>query len=372
MQVSQTEIFAIKPETQNPLKTSLVSRIFFIWMRVLCILPLASTNIGSIWLNRLYSTCIASSAVAAIVLFTKYMLSANEISSIITQVIANMAVFILISNSSIFHIKTSIALKNFLKYFIQECKTKVPFPTEQFIFHIAFAMYAFVDLTIWSSKFKFFYFSVITILSRYFLVFGILCSGHIALIFRNRFKQINETVKNMRLKLYPGEKDLLRDLLVVRKDYQQVLQYINNYNTIFGYFFIFCHLFVLLQVVNDIHTMITKIITANYDLLTFTGRILPPSLTFVAIVFSIMCCDVTSKEGKELTKICYHLFDECVSHRKHSEVPQLLLQFIEYCTNFPPTFTAADFYEIERTTILEILGIALTYLIVVVQFDGIA
>uniref|UniRef100_A0A6P7FXZ6 Uncharacterized protein LOC114335415 isoform X2 n=1 Tax=Diabrotica virgifera virgifera TaxID=50390 RepID=A0A6P7FXZ6_DIAVI len=100
-----------------------------------------------------------------------------------------------------------------------------------------------------------------------------------------------------------------------------------------------------------------------------------PTLIFAkkgAAIFAIMCCDLAAREAKNLTTVCYTLLNESVTNQKNAECTQMLLQLIDYTKSVPAKFTAADFYEIKRTTILQILGIAMTYFVVVVQFDGLS
>ncbi|CAH1236481.1 unnamed protein product [Diabrotica balteata] len=91
-----------------------------------------------------------------------------------------------------------------------------------------------------------------------------------------------------------------------------------------------------------------------------------------AAIFAIMCCDLAAREAKNLTTVCYNLLNESMTNQKNAECTQMLLQLIDYTKSVPAKFTAADFYEIKRTTILQILGIAMTYFVVVVQFDGLS
>lgn len=274
------------PQTKGDINTrnsrNISSKVIFFWAKVIPLLPFSSMRM---LYNRIYSLIFIAMLICSMFVLIKSMPVVQEISLILTYVTANFSVMVLIFSSHFFSgSDDSIKLAKSIKFFETECKTAVPFPYEQIIFHILFILYSFFDFQILSVKFQLPEFVYVTILSRYLLLFSILFSGHIVLIFKNRFKQFNIFLKSISLRLFPDQKQVIKDILDLRQSYQRTVEEFEYVGNIFGYFFILSHLFLLLQVVNDIHTIITKAVSSQHAVYFILACIMPPLMTFVSIL----------------------------------------------------------------------------------------
>lgn len=75
-----------------------------------------------------------------------------------------------------------------------------------------------------------------------------------------------------------------------------------------------------------------------------------------------MCCDAATAEAAKTQRICKDL-----KFTKDEDV----LQLVEYVNDHRVVFTAADFLEINRRTLLSMAAVVTNYLIVVLQFNRI-
>lgn len=75
---------------------------------------------------------------------------------------------------------------------------------------------------------------------------------------------------------------------------------------------------------------------------------------------------MTTREGQKFSGICYKLEEQypiATVERKE------LLKFASLSRNKVPRFTAAGFFEIDRTTHFGFLTVAATYFIILIQFN---
>lgn len=86
-------------------------------------------------------------------------------------------------------------------------------------------------------------------------------------------------------------------------------------------------------------------------------------LSVIAIVFA---CDKTVNEAKNLKHICYKLQEE---YDEETEEESELMAFAEQSEHFVRHFYAAGFLKVDKQAIFGLLGTAMTYFIVIVQFN---
>lgn len=80
------------------------------------------------------------------------------------------------------------------------------------------------------------------------------------------------------------------------------------------------------------------------------------------IVHLIMSCDAATEEAAKTYLICKELRDSNDTH---------IIKYIKYVKHHRVYFTAANFFEINRRTILSMATIITNYLIVILQLNGI-
>nr|CAH7766070.1 unnamed protein product [Callosobruchus chinensis] len=81
----------------------------------------------------------------------------------------------------------------------------------------------------------------------------------------------------------------------------------------------------------------------------------------------MLCCDSAINESRNIVKICYTLEqNETYTEEEKQELKSIVDQF----TSDPPKFTAAGFFEINRSNILSFFSATATYLIVIIQMKS--
>lgn len=88
-------------------------------------------------------------------------------------------------------------------------------------------------------------------------------------------------------------------------------------------------------------------------------------MKFVAIVFS---CDATTREAQNIIGVCYDMqehFPELSVEREE------LLRLVDIALHERVHFSAADFFDLNRTTIFGVLSVTATYYIITIQFNQI-
>lgn len=83
----------------------------------------------------------------------------------------------------------------------------------------------------------------------------------------------------------------------------------------------------------------------------------------MAVIFSF---DSTTREVSKITGICYDIVERLPTESKEREE---ILRFIQLSRSEIGHFSAAGFFTLSRTTILELLSVAATYSIIIIQFQ---
>ncbi|KAJ8947992.1 hypothetical protein NQ314_008508 [Rhamnusium bicolor] len=84
----------------------------------------------------------------------------------------------------------------------------------------------------------------------------------------------------------------------------------------------------------------------------------------VMIIFS---CDLAIKEIHKLLTNCYRVEEMLPLNSKEKEELRSLRSLIK---DKRPSFTAAEFFQIKRSTLLSIFATTTTYFIIIIQFNS--
>ncbi|CAH2012162.1 unnamed protein product [Acanthoscelides obtectus] len=76
------------------------------------------------------------------------------------------------------------------------------------------------------------------------------------------------------------------------------------------------------------------------------------------------CCDTTKTEFRKIFKICYNLEQSAVYTNEDKKELKLL---VEQFTTDPPVFTAAGFFEINRSNLMSFFSSTAMYVLVIIQ-----
>lgn len=86
----------------------------------------------------------------------------------------------------------------------------------------------------------------------------------------------------------------------------------------------------------------------------------------IKAIILIVPCDATIKEAKQFITTCHKLQKNCVTSSTDNKELLILLTTV---TRTNAIYTAAGFFDIDRTTIFGLLSVITTYFIVIVQFN---
>jgi gustatory receptor len=76
--------------------------------------------------------------------------------------------------------------------------------------------------------------------------------------------------------------------------------------------------------------------------------------------------DSTLKEAKKFVDLCYKLQEQFIQESKEIEV---LSRLVDHSKNFKREFSAAGFFDINKSIIFSLVGNVATYLIITIQLN---
>jgi gustatory receptor len=76
--------------------------------------------------------------------------------------------------------------------------------------------------------------------------------------------------------------------------------------------------------------------------------------------------DSTVKEAKRFIDLCYKLQEKFIQESKEIEV---LTRLVDHSKNFIPEFSAAGFFNINKSIIFSLVGNVATYFIITIQLN---
>lgn len=88
----------------------------------------------------------------------------------------------------------------------------------------------------------------------------------------------------------------------------------------------------------------------------------------VKFAMLIISCDLTAREANNTIKICYDVQENFPSS---STSRNELLRLIRFATIQKTQYTAANFFSVNRKTVLGLFNVTATYFILIIQFHRI-
>uniref|UniRef100_A0AAR5PIG5 Gustatory receptor n=1 Tax=Dendroctonus ponderosae TaxID=77166 RepID=A0AAR5PIG5_DENPD len=164
---------------------------------------------------------------------------------------------------------------------------------------------------------------------------------------------------------YTNEQDCKKMLSDTRKLYTEMHKVIETFNTLFGYVLLLMAVQCSLQIL-DFGVFLIEMVLPNFKFeydafFIYMGFIL---LDLIWLSVAQSRCEMAKDESMKLRSACYNLLDNSSgSGDLHQELKALIKQI----KNRPVRFTAADFFEIKRSTTFTIVGATATYFIVYVE-----
>ncbi|XP_063924676.1 gustatory receptor 68a-like [Zophobas morio] len=142
---------------------------------------------------------------------------------------------------------------------------------------------------------------------------------------------------------------------------------VDHFNDIFGIPLLLMISYATLHFVNYIDDLFFFRFNPDKYYHFFISNVLVVSMIFLGNCMLIVMCDSVLKEALKVVGFAYKLrknFPSALS-RQRVEVNE----FIDFVIRNFPKFSAAGFFDIDRSTIFKLLGTVTTLLIVMVQFD---
>ncbi|XP_068901834.1 uncharacterized protein [Tenebrio molitor] len=139
---------------------------------------------------------------------------------------------------------------------------------------------------------------------------------------------------------------------------------VNIFNDLFGWPIFFIILHTTFQILNHVSYAIFN--TTGFHLLVVVAASL--SLTLVMTVIVIFMCDRVVQEAEKIVPLTYQL-RWCYKSGTREE-KQELYEFSNFVTENLPSFSAANFFLLQKSTVLSILSTVSTVIIIMIQFAG--
>ncbi|KAJ8918708.1 hypothetical protein NQ315_015028 [Exocentrus adspersus] len=195
-----------------------------------------------------------------------------------------------------------------------------------------------------------------------YVVFSVVC------IIKNSFKCINDQLTTVTHCSVISE-DVLDVLKKITELYLDTNKAVECFNDIFGWPVFLCLSQNVVYLLFCFALLSDKKFTSKGGLLAgdiIAVNVLNAILGEWGSVVQIFFFDLAMQEAKKLTKTCYELEDALPAYSKEREELRNLSEIIQ---STQTNFKAADFFEINRSTILALLGTTTTYMIVIIQFN---
>ncbi|CAH1380335.1 unnamed protein product, partial [Tenebrio molitor] len=184
------------------------------------------------------------------------------------------------------------------------------------------------------------------------------------------FKQYNvEFVQEYLLFLYkcllPTGRVLLLQIKKVEHSFCLLRKTVAVFNDMFGWPFALIISHTSLELLDIIDSTIYPERDIDFALL-ITGNLLRVSWNFIGTTVLIVMCDSVTQEAAKMVTLTYDL--RWYLHGTTPDEKQEVYEFTNLVLEHLPQFTAANFFEVGRWTILSMLGTISTFLIIMIQF----
>ncbi|XP_074041400.1 uncharacterized protein [Leptinotarsa decemlineata] len=215
---------------------------------------------------------------------------------------------------------------------------------------------------------------IMLIIPKIYIIHSLMLATMVTASMKHQLKCLGQKLKDLMcppryVKHTPTKQKILDEIHLVRCSYEIILKMTDSYNAIFGNF-------IFVAICSMIFRMLTTVnffcfLREFYVRSGLSSRAIACLIILAVGIFCIIIsCDETIREANKITRICYNI-QENDFFENESEIEREISDLIEFVKTCPVVFEAAKSIEIEKSTILHILGILTTYWIVILQFNGI-
>ncbi|XP_018568112.1 uncharacterized protein LOC108908248 [Anoplophora glabripennis] len=152
--------------------------------------------------------------------------------------------------------------------------------------------------------------------------------------------------------------------------YVEADKLVDTFNEVFGWplLLLLCHSVVILVYFLGFFTDRDLKLSTDADFLDLVASMIVvyTVITLFGPILITFACDSVVREANKLLKMCYNMQVHLPLLAREKEELDRLTNLIH---NNGPKFTAANFFEIKRSTLLSIIATTTTYMIVILQFN---
>ncbi|KAL1488802.1 hypothetical protein ABEB36_014598 [Hypothenemus hampei] len=203
------------------------------------------------------------------------------------------------------------------------------------------------------------------ILSYVYFYYNFLLSnviGHVALEIGSQYKYMTNALVASEYTNRENGRKILND---TKRLYIEMNKVIGTFNNLFGPILLLMAVQCSLQILDFGVFLVEKVLPNlkfEYDAFLVYVIFIIMDLTWFSV--TQFRCEMAKDESQRLLTVCYNLLD---NYNDGSELLQETHNLIDQIKNRPVQFTAADFFEIKRSTTFSIIGSTATYFIVYVE-----
>nr|CAH7734466.1 unnamed protein product [Callosobruchus chinensis] len=160
----------------------------------------------------------------------------------------------------------------------------------------------------------------------------------------------------------PGK--IVEDILSIRQKYLGVSELVDCFNKLQGWQNLWIFARSVVQLLRSVNWLMH--VGDDFTWSSFLAIVASAGVVLGESAYIILCCESATAAGNKVEKTCHKLQE---NFELTSKAREELFRLAEITKSFAPKFTAANFFVINKGTILGIINIATTYLIVIIQFN---
>nr|XP_015836486.1 PREDICTED: uncharacterized protein LOC107398092 [Tribolium castaneum] len=208
------------------------------------------------------------------------------------------------------------------------------------------------------SNFEYFQRKILLMIQLYYLYFDVIVISTFLQLFLEHYEVINRQTLDTA--------DVKTLTTVVEKECYKMKVTIDAFNDIFGWSFLLFTLYSSLLLLDYVSCVVRNEYKYKSDKMAeiISSDLLQLCIFFVALIILILQC---GRVRSEVVKILNVL--KKIALRRQTTNGDLDELIVTLSTHYFPVFSACDYFTIETKTVLDVLGVTVTYLIVIIQFD---
>ncbi|KAJ8973220.1 hypothetical protein NQ317_005698 [Molorchus minor] len=232
------------------------------------------------------------------------------------------------------------------------------------IFFIAMASYNYFVFSMFGTAnyhLKF----VLQVATQYYCFLSALMASNQLLAIKGKYRLLNKVLVNQTKNGAQAEKEIVINILEVGKFYRSFTDTVGYYNDLFGWVTVFIFWHAIVQLLRCPNLFLRTQLDSATFWMVFVEAFLVAAVSMGEAVYLVWCCQAATTAGKEIVPLCNKLQE---NFGPDSRARDELFKLAYVAKTYEPTFTAANFFVINKGTILQLFNVATTYLIVIIQF----